>query len=97
MSSQNRDDTQVHHIGQYGGLQAGSVGIYKKETGVPGQQLGAQLYKREYALLDFPDFPFGASSVGGRIHNYAVISVPSADFTFHEFDTIVYQPADGSI
>ena len=59
MSSQNRDNTQIHHIGQYGGLQAGSVGIYKKETGVPGQQLGAQLYKREYALFDFQISPLG--------------------------------------
>lgn len=59
MSSQNRDDTQIHHIGQYGGLQAGSVGIYKKETGVPGQQLGAQLYKGNMLSSIFQISPLG--------------------------------------
>ena len=39
----------------------------------------------------------GASSVGRRIHDNSVIMISTADFPLHEFDAVVYNPADGGL
>ena len=46
-------------------------------------------------ILDLPDLAFGAAAVRGRIHDDRIIVVPSADFPFYKFHTVVYDPADG--
>ena len=61
------------------------------------QKFDAKFNKGMDGVLNFPDFPFGTSAIGGRVHDDCVIVVSSPDFPFYELDTVVYNPADGSV
>ena len=63
MAAEGRNDGSIYHIGQYGGLQPGGIGIYQIEEGIPGEDLCGQFNKREDAFFYFPYFPFRSSAI----------------------------------
>lgn len=97
MAAEGRNDGSIYHIGQYGGLQPGGIGIHQIEEGIPGEDLCGQFNKREDAFFYFPYFPFRSSAIGRRVHNNGIISIAPADFPLHEFHAVIHQPSDGGI
>ena len=45
-------------------------------------------------VLDLPDLSFGTSSIGGRIHDNAVVVIAATDLPLHKFHTVIHQPTD---
>ena len=85
----------AQHILHHRGRQAGGVGIDQEEQGVVGQQLDALRHQRIHLLLQLPHLAAGSATVGGRIHQDAVVGVAAALFTLDELDAVVHQPAHG--
>ena len=59
MAAEGRNDGSIYHIGQYGGLQPGGIGIHQVEEGIPGEDLCGQFNKREDAFFYFHISPLG--------------------------------------
>lgn len=91
-----RVEDGVEHVAQYGGLQAGRVGVDQHEEGMVGEQEGCSLQEGINAFLDLPDFALWSSAVGGGIHDDGVVMVSPADLTLYKFAAVIHQPSDGS-
>ena len=70
------------------------TGVYKEKQWVIRENLGTQFNQRVNGVLNFPDFPLGASSVRRRVHDNGIVFVSSADFPLYKFYAVIHQPAN---
>ena len=90
-------DGRVQQVGENCRLKACRVGIDQHKERIVGEKAARVHQEGIDAVLYFPDFAFGSSPVGRRIHYDGVICVASAQFALHEFAAVVDEPADRSI
>lgn len=82
------------HIGQDSRGQPGCIGIDQEKERAVTEEPAAQPDQGMDAVLNFPDLPLGASSVGGRVHDNGIVMVTPADLPLHELYAVVHDPAD---